>query len=57
MKTFKQYVDEAVKAADKKPVVVPSHKDAHGNVIPAKTVLRKSGKVIVNKGDNPSDGQ
>lgn len=57
MKTFKQYVEEEVKAADKKPVVVPAHKDARGNTIPAKTVLRRSGRVIVNKGDNPSDGQ
>jgi len=56
MKTFKQFA-EAVKAADKKPVVVPAHTDAHGNAIPAKTVLRKTGQVIVNKGDNPSDGQ
>lgn len=57
MKTFKQYVEEEVKAADKKPVVVPAHKDAHGNTIPAKTVLRRSGREIVNKGNNPYDGQ
>lgn len=50
-------IDEAAKAADKKPVVVPSHMDAHGNVIPAKTVLRKTGKAIVNKDDNPNDGE
>ena len=50
-------VDEAVKTADKAPVVVPSHTDAYGNVIPAKTVMRKKGKVIVNPGDNPTDGQ
>jgi hypothetical protein len=57
MKTFKQFVQEEVRAADKKPVVVPAHKDAYGNTIPAKTVLRKTQKVIVNKGDNTSDGQ
>ena len=57
MKTFKQHVVEAAKTADKKPVVVPTHTDAYGNVIPAKTVLRKSSKPIVNKNDNPNDGQ
>ena len=57
MEEEEEVVDEAVKAADKAPVVIPSHTDAHGNVIPAKTVMRKKGKVIVNKGDNPSDGQ
>lgn len=57
MEEEEDFVDEAVKAADKAPVVVPSHTDAHGNVIPAKTVMRKKGKVIVNPGDNPSDGQ
>lgn len=57
MKTFKQYVTETAKTADKAPVVVPSHKDAHGNVIPAKTVLRRRNKAIVNKDDNPTDGQ
>lgn len=51
------FVDEAVKAADKAPVVIPSHTDANGNVIPAKTIMRKKGKVIVNLGDNPTDGQ
>lgn len=50
-------VEEAVKAADKAPVVIPTHTDEHGNTIPAKTVMRKKGKVIVNPGDNPSDGQ
>lgn len=50
-------VEEAVKTADKAPVVVPSHTDAYGHVIPAKTVMRKKGKVIVNPGDNPSDGK
>lgn len=56
MKTFKQFA-EAAKAADKKPVVVPAHTDSYGNVIPAKTVLRKTGKAIVNVNDNPNDGE
>jgi len=52
-----EFVDEEVRSADKGPVVVPAHKDAHGNTIPAKTVMRKKNKVIVNPGDNPSDGK
>ena len=51
------FVDEEVRSADKGPVVVPAHKDARGNTIPAKTVMRKKNKVIVNTGDNPSDGK
>jgi hypothetical protein len=50
-------LEEAAKTADKAPVVIPSHTDAHGNVIPAKTVMRRKSKSIVNTGDNPSDGQ
>lgn len=50
-------IEEAAKTADKAPVVVPSHTDAYGNVIPAKTVMRRKSKSIVNTGDNPSDGQ
>jgi nicotinic acid mononucleotide adenylyltransferase len=50
-------LEETAKTADKGPVVVPSHTDAHGNVIPAKTVMRRKSKSIVNTGDNPSDGQ
>ena len=53
----KQDVDEAAKSADKEPVVVPAHKDAYGNTIPAKTVMRRKNKVIVNAGDNPNDGK
>lgn len=48
---------EAVKAADKEPVVIPSHYSASGKVIPAKTTMRRSSKVIVNKGDNTGDGR
>lgn len=48
-------IEEEVKTADKEPVVVPSHKDAHGNVIPSKTVMRKKNKTIINTG-NVHDG-
>jgi hypothetical protein len=50
-------LEEAAKTADKAPVVIPSHYDANGKVIPAKTVMRRKSKSIVNTGDNPSDGQ
>lgn len=52
-----EFVDEAAKTADRAPVVIPTHKDAYGNVIPAKTVMKKKAKAIVNTGDNPNDGQ
>lgn len=52
-----EFVDEEVKSADKEPVVMPAHKDAHNNPIPAKTVMRKRNKVIVHGGDNSSDGK
>lgn len=48
-------VEEEVVTADKAPVVVPAHKDAYGNAIPAKTVMRKKNKVIVKSG-NTHDG-
>lgn len=50
-------MEEAAKTADKSPVIVPSHTDAFGHTIPAKTVMRKKSKTIVNIGDNPSDGK
>ena len=50
-------LEETAKTIDKAPVVVPAHKDAQGNTIPAKTVMRRKSKSIVNTGDNPSDGQ
>jgi len=50
-------VDETAKSADKQPVVVPAHTDEHGNRIPAKTVLRRRNKAIVNRNDNPYDGE
>jgi hypothetical protein len=52
-----EFVEEEVKAADKAPVVVPAHYSSSGKAVPAKTVMRKKGKVIVHSGDNPSDGQ
>lgn len=51
----KKPVSEAVKTADKAPVVVPTHKDEYGNVIPAKTVMRKKNKLIIKSG-NVHDG-
>ena len=50
-------LDETAKTADKHPVVVPSYVDGKGNTVPAKTVMRKKSKPIVNIGDNESDGQ
>lgn len=50
-------VEEEVRTADKQPVVVPAHKDAEGNTVPAKTVMRKKNKVIVHGGDNTTDGK
>jgi len=50
-------LEETAKTADKHPVVVPSYIDGKGNTIPAKTVMRKKSKPIVNFGDNGSDGQ
>lgn len=52
----KVYAKEEAKSADKKPVVVPSYKDQYGNTVPAKTVMKKSNRKIVNTGDNPHDG-
>tara|TARA_R110000822_G_scaffold88734_4_gene205483 strand:- start:843 stop:2822 length:1980 start_codon:yes stop_codon:yes gene_type:complete len=50
-------LEETAKSADKGPVVVPSHLDAYGNTIPAKTVMRRKNKAIVNVGDNQTDGK
>ena len=47
---------EDVKTADKEPVIEPAHTDAYGNVIPAKTVMRKSGRKIIKSG-NVHDGE
>lgn len=44
-------LDEAVKRADKVPVLIPTHTDEYGNTIPAKTVMRKSGRQIIKSGD------
>ena len=53
---MEEMVDEEVTSADKEPVVIPAHKDAHGNTIPAKTVKRKKNKVIIKSG-NVHDGE
>jgi nicotinic acid mononucleotide adenylyltransferase len=50
-------LEEAAKTADKAPVVIPAHNNASGKAVPAKTVMRRKSKTIVNSGDNPSDGQ
>lgn len=44
-------VEEDVVSAEKAPVVVPAHKDAYGNVIPAKTVMRKLNRKIIKSGN------
>lgn len=49
-------VEEEVRTADKEPVIVPAHKDAYGNTIPAKTVMRKKDKKIIKSG-NVHDGE
>lgn len=49
-------VEEDVKAGDKEPVVIPAHKDARGNTIPAKTVMRRTDKKIIKSG-NVHDGE
>ena len=54
--TFAKPVDEEVKAGDKQPVVVPAHTDAFGHTIPAKTVMRKTGRKILKTG-NSHDGK
>jgi len=48
-------IEEDVVEADKAPVVVAAHKDAYGNVIPAKTVMRKLNRKIIKSG-NVHDG-
>ncbi len=49
-------VEEEVTTADKAPVVIPAHKDARGNTIPAMTVMRKKMKKIIKSG-NVHDGE
>ena len=44
-------VEEDVVSAEKAPVIVPTHIDAYGNVIPAKTVMRKLGRKIIKSGN------
>lgn len=52
-----EVVDETARSADKQPVVVPAHYDDHGNLIPAKTHMRRTNRSIVNKNDNGYDGK
>ena len=47
---------EDVESGLKSPVVVPAHNDQYGNPIPAKTVLRKTGRKIIKTG-NTFDGK
>ena len=56
MKTFKQF-NETATTSDKEPVIVPAHRSASGKRIPAKVVMRAKHRAIVNKDDNPNDGQ
>ena len=44
-------IEEDVVSAERAPVVVPAHMDAYGNVIPAKTVLRKLNRKIIKSGN------
>ena len=44
-------IEEDVVSAERAPVVVPAHIDAYGNVIPAKTVMRKLGRKIIKSGN------
>jgi len=47
----KSPIKEEVKTSDKEPVVVPAHKDAYDNTIPAKTILRKTARKIIKSGN------
>jgi len=44
-------IEEDVTSAEKAPVIVPAHLDAYGNVIPAKSVLRKLNRKIIKSGN------
>jgi hypothetical protein len=50
-------IEETATTSDKEPVIVPAHRSASGKRVPAKTVMRAKHRAIVNKGDNPSDGE
>lgn len=52
-----EVVDETAYSSDKQPVVVPAHYDDHGNLIPAKTHMRRTNRSIVNTKDNAHDGK
>lgn len=49
-------IEENAVTADKQPVVIPAHKDAYGNNIPAKTVMRRTRRKILDTG-NTHDGE
>ena len=49
-------VDESAFTSDREPVIIPAHRDAYGNQIPAKSVFRRTRKKIVGSG-NPHDGE
>lgn len=49
-------IEENAVTADRQPVIIPAHRDAYGNQIPAKTVLRKTSRKILDTG-NTHDGE
>jgi hypothetical protein len=49
-------IEENAVTADRQPVIMPAHRDAYGNTIPAKTVMRKTSRKILDTG-NTHDGE
>jgi hypothetical protein len=49
-------IEENAVTADREPVIVAAHKDAYGNVIPAKAIFRKTRRNILKTGDT-HDGE
>ena len=49
-------IEENAVTADRQPVIIPAHRDAYGNQIPAKSVLRKTSRKILDTG-NTHDGE
>lgn len=47
----KHWLDEDVKSAETKGIIIPSYVDADGNTVPAKVVKRKVGNKILKTGD------
>lgn len=56
-KHVRSHLGETATTSDKAPVIVPAHKSASGKRIPAKAVMRAKHRAIVNKNDNPNDGE